>query len=102
MENLSDYDRLLVETINKFNLNTNNTTQLYCDRKHYLCLWWLDYKRQMTYYNKETRFAEILNLDRTTIYNYLNKRKKTYNYNNNILLLKRFLLDESRYYKIIN
>jgi hypothetical protein len=87
-----DYDFVLERSILKFKLNKRNRIQHLKDKVHFLLMFWVRNNTKFKKYKTLEKIGVALNLHHSTVIFYVKKRKKSLEFEKNIVEINEFII----------
>lgn len=85
------FDKLCELAVTNYTLDSKSQNQDLKDRMHFFILWWGDNKSKSEKYYSSAAMDKLLKKKHGTTYHYLNRRKKSYRYEENTECIRDFL-----------
>jgi len=85
------FDKLCDLVVTNYNLDSDSRKSDLKDRVHFFVEWWLENKEKSKRYRSKRSIDRLLKKKHGSVYNYLEKRTKTLNYEENTKCIKDFL-----------
>jgi hypothetical protein len=91
VKDITCYDSLLELTVTSYGLDKQNRKVELKDQMQFSILWWHRNRKKFNKYKSVTKFAKLLKKDHTTVVHHYTKRKKSWDWEDNVECIRDFL-----------